>query len=108
MATNIEVVLQTGAPGAAGVSPTVAVGTTTTGAAGTAAKVTNSGTANAAVFDFVIPQGIGNLVPDWAVSTAYVLNQTPGYYTDAQPPIRRERRLRHPISKKSQPRMGMG
>jgi len=76
MATNIEVVLQTGAPGAAGVSPTVAVGTTTTGVAGTAAKVTNSGTANAAVFDFVIPQGSGNIAPDWAVNTVYVLNQT--------------------------------
>ena len=36
---------------------TVTVGTTTTGAAGTSASVTNSGTTTAAIFDFVIPQG---------------------------------------------------
>ena len=37
--------------------PTVKVGTTTTGAAGTAASVTNSGTATNAVFNFTIPRG---------------------------------------------------
>lgn len=36
---------------------TLAVGTTTTGAAGTSAFVANSGTSTAAVFDFTIPQG---------------------------------------------------
>ncbi len=36
---------------------TLAVGTTTTGAAGTAAFVANSGTSTAAVFNFTIPQG---------------------------------------------------
>ena len=36
---------------------TVAVGTTTTGAAGTQASVTNSGTAQDAVLNFTIPQG---------------------------------------------------
>jgi hypothetical protein len=36
---------------------TVAVGTTTTGAPGTLATVTDSGTSTAAVFDFTIPQG---------------------------------------------------
>ena len=33
------------------------VGTTTTGAAGTQASVTNSGTSTAAVLNFTIPQG---------------------------------------------------
>jgi hypothetical protein len=36
---------------------TLAVGTTTTGAAGSSAFVANSGTSTAAVFDFTIPQG---------------------------------------------------
>ncbi len=36
---------------------TVSVGTTTTGAAGTQASVTNSGSSTAAVFNFTIPQG---------------------------------------------------
>ena len=43
--------------GLPGVAATVDAGTTTTGAAGTAAEVTNSGTTSAAVFDFVIPKG---------------------------------------------------
>jgi hypothetical protein len=43
--------------GPQGSSGTIAVGTTTTGAPGTPAAVTNSGTASAAVFNFVIPQG---------------------------------------------------
>jgi hypothetical protein len=43
--------------GPSGTSPTIAVGTTTTGAAGSSAAVTNSGTASAAVFDFAIPKG---------------------------------------------------
>jgi hypothetical protein len=44
-------------PGLLGVVPSVAVGTTTTGAAGTNASVTNSGTAIDAVFNFTIPRG---------------------------------------------------
>lgn len=40
-----------------GVSPTVEVGSVTTGAAGSDAKVTNSGTAQAVKLDFVIPRG---------------------------------------------------
>lgn len=40
-----------------GVSPTVEVGSVTTGAAGSGAKVTNSGTAQAVKLDFVIPRG---------------------------------------------------
>lgn len=40
-----------------GASATVAVGTVTTGAAGSSASVTNAGTSSAAVFDFTIPRG---------------------------------------------------
>ena len=47
----------TGATGAQGPAATIAVGTTTTGAAGSSASVTNSGTSSAATFDFTIPQG---------------------------------------------------
>lgn len=49
-----------GVPGEQGVqgkAATVEIGTVTTGAAGSAAAVTNSGTVNAAVLDFVIPRG---------------------------------------------------
>ncbi len=46
-----------GDKGDAGAAATVTVGTVTTGAAGTAASVTNSGTENAAVLNFVIPRG---------------------------------------------------
>ena len=46
-----------GAPGKDGVAATIAVGTVSTGAAGSAAEVVNRGTSNAAVFDFKIPQG---------------------------------------------------
>lgn len=49
-----------GAPGAAGkdgTSATIRVGTVTTGAAGSSAQVTNGGTENAAVLNFVIPRG---------------------------------------------------
>jgi len=49
---------QQGEPGAPGDAATIAVGTTTTGAAGSSASVTNSGSSSAAVFDFTIPQGI--------------------------------------------------
>lgn len=46
-----------GATGATGTAATIKVGTVTTGAAGTPAKVVNSGTTSAAVLDFTIPQG---------------------------------------------------
>jgi hypothetical protein len=54
------VLAQNGVPGAtgpSGVAATVSVGTVTTGAAGSQASVTNSGTASAAVLNFTIPQG---------------------------------------------------
>lgn len=47
----------TGAQGEQGDAATIAVGSTTTVPYGQAARVTNSGTAQEAVFDFVIPQG---------------------------------------------------
>lgn len=47
----------TGSDGNDGNSPTVSIGTVTTGDSGTQASVTNSGTQDAAVFDFVIPRG---------------------------------------------------
>jgi collagen type VII alpha len=43
--------------GPAGQAATIAVGTTTTGAAGSSASVTNSGTSSAAVFNFTVPRG---------------------------------------------------
>ena len=46
-----------GATGAAGTAATIKIGTVTTGAAGTEAQVTNSGTTSAAVLNFTIPQG---------------------------------------------------
>jgi hypothetical protein len=46
-----------GATGPSGSAATVAVGTVTTGAAGSQASVTNTGSANAAVLNFTIPQG---------------------------------------------------
>ncbi len=46
-----------GATGSAGAAATLSVGTTTTGAAGSQALVSNTGTTNAAVFNFVVPQG---------------------------------------------------
>ena len=47
----------TGATGATGMAATVQVGTTTTGAPGTNASVTNTGTESNAVLNFVIPAG---------------------------------------------------
>ncbi|HMH11836.1 MAG TPA: DNRLRE domain-containing protein [Edaphobacter sp.] len=46
-----------GPTGPAGAAATVSVGSVTTGAAGTQATVTNSGTGSAAVLNFTIPQG---------------------------------------------------
>ena len=46
-----------GPTGPAGIAATVAVGSVTTGLAGTQVVVTNSGTAGAAVLNFTIPQG---------------------------------------------------
>lgn len=49
-----------GAQGPAGAAATVTVGTTTTGAPGTNASVTNSGTPQNAILNFTIPAGNGS------------------------------------------------
>ncbi len=46
-----------GATGPTGAAATASVGATTTGAPGSQASVTNSGTTSAAVFNFTVPQG---------------------------------------------------
>ncbi len=46
-----------GSTGPAGDAATIEIGTTTTGDAGTDATVVNTGTAEAAIFEFTIPQG---------------------------------------------------
>lgn len=86
----------TGAQGIPGTAATIAAGTTTTGAAGTSASVTNSGTSSAAVFNFTIPRGdtgatgaIGatgaqgvpgiNWLGTWSSSTAYAIRDAVTY-----------------------------
>jgi hypothetical protein len=48
----------TGSAGAAGTAATIAIGTTTTLSAGSAATVTNTGTSTAAILNIGVPQGI--------------------------------------------------
>jgi hypothetical protein len=48
---------QSGYDGIDGDSPTITVGTVTTGAPGTDVEITNTGTSVEAVFDFIIPRG---------------------------------------------------
>lgn len=60
-----------GPPGAAGAAATIVVGATNTLAPGSAATVVNSGTANNAILDFGIPEGIQGPPgpagpPDWS------------------------------------------
>ena len=61
-----------GVAGSDGTSATISVGTVTTAASGTPARVTNSGTTRDAVFDFVIPQGQPGSVGEIAT---YAVNQ---------------------------------
>ena len=56
--TNLTVGGNLGSGGGSGSAATIAVGTTTTGDAGTDATVTNVGTNSAAVFNFTIPRGL--------------------------------------------------
>lgn len=66
-----------GAPGKDGKAATIAVGSVTTGEAGSAASVINSGTESAAVLDFVIPQGEQGLKGDKGDNGSdYVLTTT--------------------------------
>lgn len=63
-----------GPQGVAGENATITIGTTTTGAPGTAATVTNTGTPQNAILNFTIPQG----EPGTAVTLTYIdaQNQT--------------------------------
>lgn len=64
---------ETGEQGPSGTAATISVGTVTTGAPGTNASVTNSGTSSAAVFNFTIPRGDeGPRGPAGAVSDVQV------------------------------------
>ena len=68
---------QTGPQGAPGTAATVNVGTVTTTVYGNPAQVTNSGTASAAVLDFVIPQGApGSEVTDVSSLTVDSITET--------------------------------
>ena len=60
---------ETGPSGADGIAATITVGTTTTGEPGSEASVTNVGTENAAILNFVIPAGEpGTITPGVAVT----------------------------------------
>lgn len=71
-----------GSNGIDGSAATISIGTITTGAAGSSANVSNSGTSNAAVLDFTIPKGddgaatvsIGTVTTGNAGSSATVTN----------------------------------
>lgn len=78
-----------GAPGKDGAAATVTVGTVTTGEPGTDATVTNTGTENAAVLDFVIPKGekgdpgdssITEVEPGASQTQPYVINSISGVF----------------------------
>lgn len=78
-----------GAPGKDGAAATVTVGTVTTGEPGTDAAVTNTGTENAAVLDFLIPKGekgdpgnssITEIEPGASQTQPYVINSISGVY----------------------------
>ena len=81
------IVINNGPKGDPGAAATIAVGTTTTGSAGTNASVTNSGTTSAAVFNFTIPRGdTGAAGASGGSSTAWryraKTNATSGYPTN--------------------------
>lgn len=77
----------TGSQGPAGAAATIAAGTTTTGAPGTSASVTNVGSSSAAVFNFTIPRGdkgeTGNTGATGAAGTAATI--TAGTTTTGAP-----------------------
>ena len=87
----------TGPTGAAGAAATVTVGTVTTAQPGTQATVTNTGTSEAAVLDFTIPQGAtgaagaagatGATGATGPTGAANGLNAYGGLYTTAAPSL---------------------
>ena len=79
-----------GATGATGIADTLAVGTTTTGEAGTEAAVTDSGGVNNHIFDFIIPRGFdGEIGPTGPTgptgATGLTPNLTIGLVTTGAP-----------------------
>ena len=71
----------TGATGPQGPAGTIKVGSVTSASYGTAPKVTNSGTATAAVLDFVIPQGApGETTADVSELTANFITESTASY----------------------------
>lgn len=75
-----------GEDGTDGAAATITVGTVTTGAEGSQAQVTNSGTANAAILDFVIPKGAtgdGGVPTEGEVGQVLVKTETGTEWQDA-------------------------
>lgn len=69
--------------GLTGSAATIAVGTVTTGAAGSSAIINNSGTSGAAVFDFTIPRGdAGSVWRDGTGVPSNALGLNGDYYLD--------------------------
>lgn len=65
-------------PGPAGAAATITIGTVTTGAPGTPAQVTNSGTPQNAVLNFTIPQGEPGSSPSPSLVSSYSTPTQPG------------------------------
>lgn len=65
-------------PGPSGAAATITIGTVTTGAPGTPAQVTNSGTAQNAVLNFTIPQGAPGSSPPLSLVSSYSTPSQPG------------------------------
>lgn len=65
-------------PGPPGAAATITIGTVTTGAPGTPAQVTNSGTAQNAVLNFTIPQGIPGASQPVSLVSSYSTPPQPG------------------------------
>ena len=65
-------------PGPAGAAATITIGTVTTGAPGTPAQVTNSGTPQNAVLNFTIPQGEPGSSPSPSLVSSYSTTTQPG------------------------------
>lgn len=65
-------------PGPPGAAATITIGTVTTGAPGTPAQVTNSGTAQNAVLNFTIPQGLPGASQPVSLVSAYSTPPQPG------------------------------
>lgn len=65
-------------PGPSGAAATITIGTVTTGAPGTPAQVTNSGTSQNAVLNFTIPQGAPGSSSPLSLVSAYSTPSQPG------------------------------